>query len=77
MLPNTTGNTNKTQENMTQTAAVAAAGYMSGRPFPFACESEGKRLDKTALIMATHHINHLDWHHLDWQEAYKAFSPVE
>lgn len=47
---------------MTQTAAVAAAGYMSGRPFPFACESEGKRLDKTALIMATPHINHLDWH---------------
>lgn len=46
---------------MTQTAAVAAAGYMSGRPFLFARESEGKRLDKTALIMATHHINHLDW----------------
>lgn len=43
---------NKTQANRTQTAA-AAAGYMGECLFPYACDSEGKRGDKTPLIMAS------------------------
>ena len=42
---------NKTQANRTQTAA-AAAGYMGECLTPYACDSEGKRGDKTPLIMA-------------------------
>lgn len=56
VLANTTGNTNKTQANETQTAA-AAAGCMSECLCPYVWDSKGRRRrrrrgDKTALIMA-------------------------
>lgn len=45
---------NKTQANRTQTAAAAAAaGYMGECFSPYASDSEGKRGDKTPLIMAS------------------------
>lgn len=51
VLANTIGNMNKTQANRTQTAAAAA--YMGECLSPYACDSEGKRGDKTPLIMVS------------------------